>query len=263
MSAVGEGPGVAFLHAGICDSRMWEGLPAAVGRGRRVVVYDQRGAGLSPWGEGGPFSHVDDLFAVLDAAAVERSALVGASHGGKVALDAALARPERVRALVLVAPAVGGWEWSPAVREYGRQEDELFEAGDLDACVELNLRMWVDGPRREPTEVERRLRAHVGRMQRRILEHYAAVLAAGNEPGPEHALEPPAVARLDEIGVPTLIVLGRIDQPDMLEIGATLAREIDGVSLHVVDGAAHLPSMERPGELHAPVGRFLDEVDAS
>ncbi len=228
-----------------------------VGAGHRAVTYDMRGSGRSPWTRSGAFSHVDDLVAVLDAAGLEQATLVGASHGGKVAVDAALERPDRVSALFLVAPALGGWDWSEPIEAYGRLEDELFEAGDLGACVELNLRTWVDGPARSADEVDPRVRARVGEMQRRILDLYAGALAAGIEPGPERRLDPPAVTRLEDVAAPAAVMVGEHDQPDMLEIGAVLAARIDGVVVETVPGAAHLPSMERPEEFVASLRRFL------
>ena len=62
----------------------------------RVVRPDLRGFGESPL-PGGPFSHVEDVRALLDHLGVERAAVVGNSFGGRVALDFALAHPERVR----------------------------------------------------------------------------------------------------------------------------------------------------------------------
>src|SRR5215217_2237264 len=76
--------------------------------GRDVVAYDRRGFGdVAP--AGGPFRHVDDLLAVLDAVSPDEPAwLVGSSMGGEVALDAALEAPERIAGLVLLAPTNSG-----------------------------------------------------------------------------------------------------------------------------------------------------------
>jgi 3-oxoadipate enol-lactonase len=256
----GDGRCVALLHAGICDARMWEPTLPALRPGHRVLSYDLRGFGRSAWATGGEFSHVEDLAAVLDAAGMASATLVGASHGAKVAIDAAIELPERVDALLLVAPAVGGWEWSEEIVAYGEREDELFASGDLDACVELNLRTWVDGPARGPEDVAADVRDLVGVMQRRALDLYADALASGPEPGPERALEPPAVARLGEIAVPTTVVLGALDQPDVMQIGSTLVTGIRGATLETIEAVAHLPSMERPGEFARIAGRFLDSL---
>jgi len=105
----GAGATIVLLHAGVCDRRCWREVGARLGAsGRDVVAYDRRGFGdVSP--PGGPFRHVDDLLAVLDAVSPDAPAwLVGSSMGGEVALDAALEAPERVAGLVLLAPAISG-----------------------------------------------------------------------------------------------------------------------------------------------------------
>src|SRR6266508_3963747 len=128
---VGSGPAIVLVHAGIADSRMWDEQVAAFSDAFRVVRYDIAGYGRSPL-RGGPFSHWRDLVALLDELGIEQAALVGNSFGGRIALDVAIAAPERVSALVLVAPGLGGWDWSAEMRRFDELEDEALEAGDLD-----------------------------------------------------------------------------------------------------------------------------------
>jgi len=73
----------------------------------QLISYDQRGFGETEPSPG-RYSSVDDLGALLDQESSERVVLVGNSMGGRIALDAALAMPDRVAALVLLAPAVSG-----------------------------------------------------------------------------------------------------------------------------------------------------------
>ena len=91
----GDGPPVVLLHEGVVDSRIWEPVVPLLADRHRVIRYDQRGFGRSPMPDG-PYSLVDDLVSVLDAAGVERAALAGASRGGNIALTAAVEHPERV-----------------------------------------------------------------------------------------------------------------------------------------------------------------------
>ena len=121
----GNGETLVLIHAGIADSRMWEGQLAAFARCYRVIRYDMRGFGRSEMGEG-PYAHHRDLHALLDALGVERAHLVGCSMGGRTAIDFTLEYPARVRSLVLVGSAIGGAEiwgdprisgrsWSPQI----------------------------------------------------------------------------------------------------------------------------------------------------
>ncbi|MEX2645553.1 MAG: alpha/beta fold hydrolase [Gaiellaceae bacterium] len=248
----GEGPAVALLHSTVCDSRMWDAEFAALTERYRVLRYDFRGFGCSPLPPE-PWSSVDDLRGLLDEAGMERVALVGLSGGAATALDFALAEPERVRGLVLAAPAIGGLDWSEEVQRFGAEEDALLDAGDLDAAVELNLRMWVDGPRRDPEAVDPGVRARVGEMQRRAFEVQLA-----SEPGEHRRLRPPAVERLEEVAAPTLVLVGDADVPDVLRNAELLESRVPGARKVVVPGVAHMVNLERPGDFLRLVRGFLD-----
>jgi pimeloyl-ACP methyl ester carboxylesterase len=249
----GEGPEVVLVHEGICDSRMWESQWEPWSRSFRLLRADLRGFGRSPL-EPGAFAHARDLLAVIEQHGFERFALVGISLGGRVALEIALARPELVRALVLVAPGLPGHAWSDELRRQWAEEEAAFERGDLDAAVEVSLRTWVDGPRRRPEDVDPQVRARVGEMQRRIYE-----LAQGAEDEEELFVED-LVDRLGEIDVPTLLLVGEEDQPDMHAIADRLAGELPNVRRATIAATAHVPSIERPREFDELVLPFLREA---
>ncbi len=103
--APGGGFDVVLIHAGVTDRRSWRPLVDAVGDGRRVVSYDARGYGETTYRPEDHFSH-DDALAVMTAAGLDAPVVVGASMGGRAALDLTLEHPDRVTALVLIAPAV-------------------------------------------------------------------------------------------------------------------------------------------------------------
>jgi len=249
FEAAGAGPGLAFIHAGVADSRMWDADFAEFARRFRVVRMDLRGFGRSPLVPG-RFSHRDDVAEALRAAGLERATLVGCSFGSTVAVETALAHPDLVEGLVLVSPSLGGGE-SEEMERFGEKEEALLERGDLDGATELNLRMWVDGPHRTPDQVAPELRERVRVMQR---EAFAMELPEGVQVA---RLEPPAEKRLDEIRVPTLVIIGALDVPYVLEASEQLAREVKAARRVVVAGAAHLPSLERPEAFRAILEEFL------
>ncbi|HET7759544.1 MAG TPA: alpha/beta fold hydrolase [Gaiellaceae bacterium] len=248
----GEGPVVALVHEGICDSRMWDSQWAAWSGSYRLLRVDLRGFGRTPLGSE-PYSHARDVIDALEEHGLERTALVGVSLGGRVALEVAVARPDLVRALVLVAPGFPGHEWSQELRAQWDEEEAAFEAGDLDAAVEVSLRTWVDGPRRRPEDVDPELRRRVGEMQRDAYD-------LQREWVDEEPLVRELGERLGEIVAPTLVLVGDEDQPDMQAIAKRLAREIQGARLATIPGTAHVPSMERPREFDELVLPFLEEV---
>jgi 3-oxoadipate enol-lactonase len=247
--AAGEGRTVLLLHCALCDGRQWDRQMETFARQFQVVRMDIPGFGRSPFPTGA-FSLADDVLALLDELGVEETALVGNSMGGNIAIDVTFAAPERVWALVLIGSGHPGVERSPEITDYNERENELLEAGDLDGAVDLNLRFWLDGPRRGPDAVDPAVRAGVAEMQRLALENY---LALEEEPGPETSPE----GSPTDIRCPTLVLVGDQDQPDQIKAGDRYAAEIPGARKAVVAGAAHIPSLERPDEFDALVLDFL------
>ena len=242
----GSGPAVVLVHAGVADRRMWDEQVELLSPRFTVLRYDLRGFGDSPLGSG-EFSFAEDLRALLDHVEIERGTLVGNSLGGRVALEFALQHPARVQKLVLVGAGLPDHEWSEEVRRFGEEEDELVERGDIDAAVELNLRMWA------LPHVHDRMRP----MQRRAFEAQIDTFTEGDLPV-ERKVDPPASARIAEVGVPTLVVVGEHDVGDMRRIAERLAAEIPSARLEVISGAKHLPSLERPDEFNRLLLEFLE-----
>lgn len=255
VDTAGAGPPVVFLHAGVGDRRLWDGQLDAFAEHHLVVRPDLRGFGESPL-PGGPFSHVDDVHALLDYLEIGRAALVGNSFGGKVALDFALVHPDRTSALVLVDAALSGYEGSVELDAFDEEEDALLDAGKLEEAVELNLRTWLDGQERGRAPVSTDVREKVAAMQRRALETIVRAYEQEPPPGPVAWVEPPAATRLHEVSVPTLVIVGTHDLADFRAIGERLAAEIPGARSAMLD-AAHLPALERPDEFNRLVLEFL------
>jgi pimeloyl-ACP methyl ester carboxylesterase len=248
----GAGHSLLLVHAGVADSRMWDDQWQSFAQRYRTIRYDIPGFGQSRLPDG-PYAAHEDITGLLRLLKVERAHVVGVSWGGRIALDFTLAHPEMVSALVLVCPSVSGAEPSEAVRRFGAEEDALVERGDLPAAAELNVRMWVDGPRRAPEQVDRSVRDRVREMQ-----HHAFTVPMPD--GLESIdLEPPAIERLAEIRAPTLLVVGDHDIDEKLAIVDRLAAEIPGARKVVFPGAAHMLTMEQPAKFNRVVLEFLDQ----
>jgi pimeloyl-ACP methyl ester carboxylesterase len=247
----GEGGPLVLVHAGIADGRMWDAQVDTFSRRYRVIRPDMRGFGRSPM-VAGPYSHHADLRALLDALEVGRAAFVGCSMGGATVIDFALENPERVEALVLVGSAVGGFEFD---EEPPKEWDELVaadEAGDLERVSELEVRMWVDGPRRGPDAVDPGVRDLVREMNLIALKNEALQLGEELEP------HTPSATRLSQIQAPTLVLVGDEDRPRTLAAADLLERDLPNARKTVVPGTAHLPNMERPQEFNRLVLDFLE-----
>jgi 3-oxoadipate enol-lactonase len=248
----GHGQAVLFIHAGIADGRMWDEQISIFAQHYQTIRYDIRGFGQSQI-PAAPFAHHADPAALLHALNIEKAHVIGNSFGGKIAIDFALTYPELVASLVLVAPSVGGDTPSPEVRQFWEEEEALLEQGDLKAATELNVRMWVDGPRRNSDQVSARIRQRVYDMQ------YHAFTVPEPEGSEEITLQPPAITRLAEIRVPTLIIMGDYDFTDKLELAQQLSEQIPNAQLVIIPDTAHVLSMEQPEQFNQHVLSFLDQ----
>ena len=249
---VGEGEPLVLVHAGIADSRMWEGQIPAFADRYRVMRYDMRGFGRTQMVEG-PFSHHEDLRGLLDFLDLDRAHLVGCSMGGGAVLDFALEYPDRVGNLVLVGSAVGGFrpDFDPP-----KEWDELVaadEAGNLALVSELEVQIWVDGPERSPGDVYASVRDLVREMNLIALRNEATGLGEEWEP------EPPAADRLPDVQAPTLLIVGDEDQPRVFAAAELLEKELPNVRKAIMHGTAHVPNMERPEEFNRIVLDFLED----
>ncbi len=238
-----DAPAVLLLHAGVADRRMWHVMAGALGTDHRVIAVDLRAFGQSTVPPGvTTWDDVADVLAVLDHVDVMRVAIVGASLGGRVALEVAAAAPARVDRLLLLCPAAGGVEPGPEVRAFGRAEDTLIEAGDVEGATALNVRTWL-GP-----DADDATRATLTTWQR---ETFVAQLPLGQDVG-----SPQPDVDLAALTVPTVVVTGAHDP--LASVGEHVARTVPGAVMHPLAWAGHLPTLERPSEAAALVRRLLD-----
>ena len=204
----GGSPHVVFLHTGISDKRSWEDVLVLLSPDMDVVAYDRRGFGATTY-RAEAHDQVEDLAAVLDALRLERAVLVGNSRGGQIALDFTLSHPERVAALVLVAPAVSG---APAVddTQVDPVEAAIWDtlvaadaAGALDALNLGEIRLWLDGPHAPE--------GRVGGARRELALEMNRIALHADSPGHEPAPSLEAWSRLSEVRCPVLVVVGDLD----------------------------------------------------
>jgi 3-oxoadipate enol-lactonase len=250
----GAGTPLLLLHAGICDSRMWDDQWEAFAARHRVIRLDLRGFGRTTTDDVS-FSNRQDLVDLLDHLGLERAAVVGVSRGGQIAIDLTLAYPERVAALITVCAGVSGYAPDEALidpRELAlfEQMEAAEQAEDWPLVASIDVRLWVDGPLAEEGRAAASVRERVYAMS---LNNYQTVTVFGKA----QPLEPPAAGRLGEISAPTLVIIGDLDTSSTQQMADALAAGIAGAQKAVMSGTAHLPSMERPEEFSRLVLDFL------
>ena len=234
---------VLLLHAGIGDRRMWAPqIEALSDAGHRVLAPDLPGFGNAPL-EPGTIAYVDHAAALLDGP----GAVVGCSFGGRVALELALAHAELVERLVLIGAGLGRWDWSAKAQAGFAEEEEAIERGELAAAAASQASMWL-APDAAPA-----VRELTEAMTIRSYEQQLPLEGQVQAVWPERSAE----ERLGEIGVPTLVVLGAEDVEDIAQMAERLVAGIPGARLEEIEGAGHLPSLERPDELNRLLLDFL------
>jgi 3-oxoadipate enol-lactonase len=248
----GEGAPVILIHGGFLDQRMWDGQVPVFARSYRVVRYDVRSHGKSH-SEEVPFSDVSDLSILMDSLSIDRANIVGLSLGGRIALDFALAHPERVRSLVLVGPGVSGFpydEGSPELAKYLEELKEASDRGDFEGMIEVFRRYWCDGPKRTPEEVDPEVRS-------KVLEMLSGSLERWMRSPLEQAPDPPAYDRVADVEAATLIIVGTVDMPIVHRVAAYLEANIPGARRVDIPGVAHMVNMEAPERFNEVVLEFL------
>ncbi|MGL4229877.1 MAG: alpha/beta fold hydrolase [Casimicrobium sp.] len=251
---VGTGDPIVFLHAAICDRRMWREQLETVGATHQAIAYDRRGFGETHC-EAEDYSAVEDLMTVIDTVARDKPAiLVGCSQGGRVAIDAALTHPSRVCALVLISATVFGWPdpvYSPDLEAAMARLKEAEQARDLERVNAIKARLFLDGA----LAVE-------GRVQGAARELFFDMngIALRAPPSGTNRDSVPAFQWLHEIAVPTFVIQGDLDFPHIQERSRYIAATIPNATHHELHGVAHVPSVEQPELVTKLISEFVQQL---
>jgi 3-oxoadipate enol-lactonase len=240
----GSGPRtVVLLHDGGAHSAVWDDVWPAFCKQFHTIRYDRRGYGRSPeattW-----YYEVEDLAVLLRHLKVARAAVVGSSHGGSVSIDFTLQYPQMVQQLVLVGAVVSGLPYSDHFLNRGMVNSKPFEKNDVTA----GLTNWANdkyliAPGHDAAR-ERLLELLKSNPQDMTHNDYARTAQ-------------PALPRLGEIRVPTLILTGDADIPDVHAHAGAIEAGIHGSRRVVLTDVGHLMYLEKPEEFSKIVIGFI------
>jgi pimeloyl-ACP methyl ester carboxylesterase len=194
-----EHPPLVCLHAERGHARRFERLARMLRDHMRVIAYDLRGHGRSPWsGDQSLAAHADDLAEVMDACGAEQAAILGDSLGARVAIEFAAAHGDRATALILLDPPLYPRFPTPEEVEAQGQTGAFASVDDAVECLRSEVGL-VHTPRAllEEEMAEHLVADEDGRFRLR----YSRQAAAGAMDG--LVFSPP---RLKKIVCPTLIV---------------------------------------------------------
>jgi 3-oxoadipate enol-lactonase len=235
---------VVLVHDGVLDSTAWDDVWPEFCKHCHTIRYDRRGYGRSPAATSGYYA-TDDLAAILRHLKLKRVAIVGSSHGGEISINFTLGHPEMVEQVVLVGAVVGGMPYTKHFLERGDVLGKPLEKGDVKGAIAAAAQ-------------DKYLTAAGSSGARNRM---AEILSASPQDLTHAELElpvKPALPRLGEIHVPTLLLVGDADIPDIhahagaIEAGIPRARRV------VIADVGHLMYLEKPAEFSHTVIEFLE-----
>lgn len=235
---------VVLLHDGLLHSITWDGVWEPLCAKYHVVRYDRRGYGRSEPSKG-PFVPEDDLVKVMRQVHMQRAILVGNSSGGGLAIDFALAHPESVSGLLLIGTVVHGMPTSDFVNERGARNSAPMAKEDVRAAAEnwSNDRYLIAGD--DPAA---RKQIYDGLVQNPQNLKYAN--------GLEIRPSPPPPIRLSQIRVPTLLLDGAADIPDVFLYSGAIMASLPLARYEVWKDTGHMIQLQKPKELAERLDRF-------
>lgn len=248
----GSGRDVVLVNAGITDLRMWDTTVEHLFQIARVMTFDYRDTGLSSAGTE-PYSEVEDVAAVMDAAGVSSAVLVGVSDGARRVLAFAHRHPERIDRAVVVGGTFGAFP-DPSPEEaasrqvmtahFARREEVLARVG-VHAAAAVDIDAWAPAI---PAHQRRKLIGlYVANSYLFTLEDYR-----GTE------LDPPVKTRFAEIAGPIDVIVGGRDFESTRLWARRLANEAPNASLTVVPEADHFPMFSAPEQFERILREAVD-----
>ncbi len=247
----GTGCPVVFIGGGSgMDSRQWEEASRALGDEVTSIRFDPRGIGRSDMAKAS-FADAGDLASILDELGIDRVVVVGNSAAGGFALEFALAYPDRVQGVVAVAPFIDGWKFSEAMQErvdrlaiaFASGAEQFVEAIFFDAY-------FIPAPRNPSGR---------GRARKLIEEGYDKLTSG--DASLRRTSETPLLERVGDVTAPVLLVVGKLDHPDLHRRVAFLDRTIGESHVFEVKSSGHTPTLEAPATLARGIREFLESLN--
>jgi 3-oxoadipate enol-lactonase len=241
----GKGENIVLLHDGIVNNRIWDEQFPLLAKHYRVIRYDRRGYGKSTDPQT-QYSHLDDLNQVFIQLKVDKAAIFGMSSGGRLAIDFTIKYPEKVKGLVLIGAVVGGFGYTSHMDTRGG----TFIRSDFSDPVKLIKHFIMD----DPYEI------YSGNIKAKEKVMTLLPYFGRDNTIPTKPPEKIAIKCLSEIKVPTLILVGEYDIPDVHAHAGAINAGIQNSKREIIPKSGHLIPVEQPALFNDAVMNFLNKL---
>jgi 3-oxoadipate enol-lactonase len=242
----GKGDNIVLLHDGMVNCRIWDEQFQVLAMNYRVVRYDRRGYGKSSDPQT-KYSHIDDLNQVFTQLNIAKAIIFGMSSGGRLAIDFTLKYPDKVKGLVLVGAVVGGLGYTSHMDTRGGN----FNPQTLNSDPEKIIKYFITD---DPYEIYSGNIAAKEKVMK-LLPYFGRDNRVPTRP-PDRV----AVKFLSEIKVPTLILVGEFDIPDVHAHAGAINAGIPNSKREIIPKSGHLIPIEQPVLFNEAVRNYLSKI---
>jgi pimeloyl-ACP methyl ester carboxylesterase len=255
----GKGEPLVLIHGSFGDRRFWDLQFKELSKKYKVIRYDIRGYGRSALPDSNEaYKDCDDLKALMDFLKINKAHICGLSLGSIIAIDLALAYPDKCCSLILCGPRVAG----DATDEYKTANSDSIRAviartteiAKTKGTKEATDYLWTGDHEMGKTVVTNGTRRSLLKMGYEYSWwRYLHTSKRGQA-------FPIALKKLNEIKIPVLIVTAEYDLGLCKEVASSMAKEIPGAKLISIKGAGHIMNMDQPEEFNKAVEEFIDKL---
>jgi 3-oxoadipate enol-lactonase len=255
----GKGEPLVLIHGSFGDRRFWGLQFMELSKKYKVLRYEVRGYGRSALPDPEEaYRDCDDLNALMDFLKITKAHICGLSLGSIIAIDFALAYPDKCRSLIPVGPRVAG----DATDEYKNKNSDSVRAiiaktteiVRTKGAKEATNYLWTGDHAMGKTVVTTRTRHALLRMG------YDYSWWRYLHTSKREQAFPMAIKKLHEIKIPTLVVTAEYDLELCKEVASMMAKEIPGAKLVSIKGAGHIMNMDKPAEFNKIISGFIDAI---
>jgi pimeloyl-ACP methyl ester carboxylesterase len=241
----GTGENIVLLHDGMVNCYIWDEQFPVLASNYRVIRYDRRGYGKST-DPREKYSHIDDLNQLFIQLKVEKAVIFGMSSGGRLAIDFAIKYPGKVKGLVLVGAVVGGFGYTSHMDTRGGNfnPSEYPDPGKL-------IKYFIQD---DPYEI------YSGNAEAKEKVMKLIPLMGRDNRIPTIPADKIAVRSLSEIKIPTLILVGEFDIPDVHAHAGAINAGIQNSKREIIPGSGHLIPIEQPDLFNNAVLSFFKKT---